>query len=595
MPEKMEKATVTKKEAETRKTVPEGYKMTEVGVIPEDWEVRRVSEFLIKVASGKSKVDSEFGEYPVYGSTGVIGKCIKGEYSGKAVLIARVGANAGKVTPVDGEYGVTDNTIIVKIDKSINLNFFWRQLENKRLNSIVFGSGQPLITGTQIKNLPIIIPPLPEQRAIARALSDVDKLLDSLDKLIAKKKAIKQAAMQQLLTGKVRLPGFSGKWVVKRLEEVSECLDHLRVPLNEKQRANMQGIYPYCGANGILDYINDYVIDDDVILMAEDGGYFDEYKSRPIAYRMKGKIWVNNHAHVLKAKSGYSQGFLFYSLVHKNILPYLASGTRAKLNRSEMNKIEIIFPPSKIEQEQISTILANMDAEIQALERQREKIKKIKQGMMQQLLTGRVRLVKPNKSSVALPSIPVSKKSHSDAFNEAVIISVLAKHFGNERYLLSRKRYTKLSYLLHRYTDNKIEDYLKKAAGPYNPKTKYKGPEKIALEKGYILEQIRGNYSGFIAGDNVEQAERYFQKWYGPECLNWLKQFKYKKTDELELITTVDMAILELRNAGKKVDLEGIKKVISSYPEWKGKLKRSLFSNKNIINTIRMLQNLFKY
>jgi type I restriction enzyme S subunit len=178
------------------------------------------------------------------------------------------------------------------------------------------------------------------------------------------------------------------------LGEITECLDNLRVPLNEAQRAATPGPYPYCGANGILDYINDYVIDDDVILMAEDGGYFDEYAFRPIAYQMSGKIWVNNHAHILKAIRDYSQGFIYYSLVHKNILPYLASGTRAKLNRYEMDKIAVYLPTNQDEQSAIATVLSDMDAEIEALERRREKIQQVKQGMMQQLLTGRVRLVK---------------------------------------------------------------------------------------------------------------------------------------------------------------------------------------------------------
>ena len=126
--------------------------------------------------------------------------------------------------------------------------------------------------------------------------------------------------MQQLLNEQTRLHGFTRDWCVKALGEIADCLDGLRIPLNEAQRAAMEGDYPYCGANGVLDYVNDFVIDDDIILMAEDGGYFDEYESRSIAYRMTGKCWVNNHAHILKAKSGFDQGFLFYSLVHKNIL-----------------------------------------------------------------------------------------------------------------------------------------------------------------------------------------------------------------------------------------------------------------------------------
>lgn len=238
----------------------------------------------------------------------------------------------------------------------------------------------------------IELPPITEQNAIAEALSDVDGLLNALEALIAKKRAIKQTTMQQLLTGKTRLPGFNGMWKTKRLGEITDCLDNVRVPLNETQRASMSGPYPYCGANGVLDYVNDYVLDDDVILIAEDGGYFDEFLTRPIAYRMRGRIWVNNHAHILKAKPHYSQAFLFFSLVHKNILPYLVGGTRAKLNKFEMNKIDLQLPLNTAEQEAIAFILSDIDAEIAALEQRRDKTRAIKQGMMQQLLTGRVRL-----------------------------------------------------------------------------------------------------------------------------------------------------------------------------------------------------------
>ncbi|MBU6173812.1 MAG: restriction endonuclease subunit S, partial [Planctomycetes bacterium] len=199
--------------------------------------------------------------------------------------------------------------------------------------------------------------------------------------------------MQELLTGKRRLPGFSGKWETKALSEITDSFDNLRVPLNESQREKMKGDYPYCGANGVLGFVNSYVIDDDIILIAEDGGYFDEYETRPIAYRMTGKCWVNNHAHILKAKLGFDQGFIFFSLVHKNILPFLASGTRAKLNKSEMNKIIVSIPENQSEQTAIATVLSDMDTEIESLESKLAKAREVKQGMMQELLTGRIRLV----------------------------------------------------------------------------------------------------------------------------------------------------------------------------------------------------------
>jgi Type I restriction modification DNA specificity domain len=160
-------------------------------------------------------------------------------------------------------------------------------------------------------------------------------------------------------------------WEVKALDGITDCLDNLRVPLNESQRARRRGDIPYCGANGVLDWIDDFVIDDDIILMAEDGGYFDEYLTRPIAYRMIGKCWVNNHAHILKAKPGTNQDFIHYSLVHKNILRYLATGTRAKLNRSELNKIEVPVPPTKAEQEAIAETLSDADTPRQAIQKTR--------------------------------------------------------------------------------------------------------------------------------------------------------------------------------------------------------------------------------
>ncbi|MFN4909171.1 MAG: restriction endonuclease subunit S [Bacteroidota bacterium] len=181
-------------------------------------------------------------------------------------------------------------------------------------------------------------------------------------------------------------------WSTASLLEIAESLDNLRVPLNETQRQRMQGNIPYCGANGVVDYINKYILDDDIILMAEDGGYFDEHASRPIAYRIKGKCWVNNHAHILKAKLGHDQGFLYFSLVHKNILPFLASGTRAKLNKSEMQKIIVQVPPTESEQRAIATALSDVDALLAGLDRLIAKKRDLKQAAMQQLLTGQTRL-----------------------------------------------------------------------------------------------------------------------------------------------------------------------------------------------------------
>jgi len=378
-----------------------GYKKTEVGVIPQDWRVVSIGSIAAvgrgRVISHRDIARARNPQYPIYSSQtsndGVMGYIDTFDFEGEYVTWTTDGENAGTVFARTGRFNCTNVCGTIKL-RSDNHIFVARSLSQVAQSHVSRHVGNPKLMNDIMKRVQIPLPPTRgEQDAIAEALSDVDALLGALDRLIAKKRDLKQAAMQQLLTGQTRLPGFSGEWETKTLEESTDCLDGLRVPLNETQRAGMRGEYPYCGANGVLDFVNDFVIDDDIILMAEDGGYFDEYEYRPIAYRMSGKCWVNNHAHILKAKSGFDQGFIFYSLVHKNILPFLASGTRAKLNKSEMKKIEVRLPMDLPEQSAIAAVLSDMDAELEALEQRRAKTAVLKQGMMQELLTGRTRLV----------------------------------------------------------------------------------------------------------------------------------------------------------------------------------------------------------
>jgi type I restriction enzyme S subunit len=376
--------------------VKRGYRKTEVGVITDEWEVKPLED-VCSMKSGEgitaAQID-QYSPYSCYGGNGIRGYTSRYTHDGSFALIGRQGALCGNVVFVTGKFFASEHAVVVTPRQGIDIQFMTYVLGEMQLNRLSEASAQPGLSVTKLLKLPVGVPQSHcEQRAIATALSDVDELLTGLTQLIVKKRDLKQAAMQQLLIGKTRLPGFSGEWEVKRLGEITDCLDNLRVPLNESQRDKMQGDYPYCGANGVLGFVDNYVIDDDIILVAEDGGYFDEYETRPIAYRMSGKCWVNNHAHILKAKQGTDQGFLYYSLVHKNILSFLASGTRAKLNKSEMNKIEVCRPQDPHEQTAIAEALSDMDAEISTLETRLEKTRALKQGMMQELLTGRIRLL----------------------------------------------------------------------------------------------------------------------------------------------------------------------------------------------------------
>lgn len=174
-------------------------------------------------------------------------------------------------------------------------------------------------------------------------------------------------------------------WEEVKLGDFCDILDNQRIPISSEKRAEIKGNIPYYGANGVQDYINDFIFNETLVLLAEDGGNFNDYQTRPIAYMIHGKSWVNNHTHVLRAKNGENY-FLFYSLVNKDITSFINGGTRTKLNRGELVKIPIFVPPIE-EQKKIADILSTVDKKIAFVEENINATEELKKGLMQKLLT----------------------------------------------------------------------------------------------------------------------------------------------------------------------------------------------------------------
>jgi type I restriction enzyme S subunit len=175
-------------------------------------------------------------------------------------------------------------------------------------------------------------------------------------------------------------------WQMCTIEDCCEILDSRRIPLNQDQRRERKGDIPYWGANGILDYVDDYLFDEPLILMAEDGGYFGEAKTRPICNLIDGKCWINNHAHVLRTKSGVLREWVYFWFVHRDITHYINGGTRSKLNQADLRKLPLAMPKFS-EQKKITAILSSVDDAIQATQAVIDQTRRVKQGLMQQLLT----------------------------------------------------------------------------------------------------------------------------------------------------------------------------------------------------------------
>ncbi|WP_080350736.1 restriction endonuclease subunit S [Serratia marcescens] len=385
-------------EIQSERTVPVGYKHTELGITPEDWDVSPLAKHTLFVGSGKTNTKSK-GSFPLFGSTGQIGSCLNPEYDGDAILIARVGANAGKLSFVSGQYGVSDNTLIVKLKPQNNIHFYKYWLIFKNLNSLVFGSGQPLITGTQLKELSLPIPSINEQTAIANVLSDTDALISKIEQLIAKKQAIKTATMQQLLTGRTRLPQFAkhpdGTLKGHRSSELGSIPDNWQVvPFkdvltikhgkNQKEVESPSGQYPIYATGGQIGNATSFLFDKPSVLIGRKGTIDKpKYADTP--------FWTVDTLFYSEIKKNVCVKFIYYKFCMIDWMQYNEASGVPSLNAHTIENVLVALPNME-EQTAIATILSDMDAELEALEQKLSKARDIKQGMMQQLLTGRIRL-----------------------------------------------------------------------------------------------------------------------------------------------------------------------------------------------------------
>ena len=316
------------------------------------------------------------------------GKVKKGE------VLLTTEAPLGNVAQIDDENIALAQRVIkfagisLKIDNSfLKYRFitekFQTKLKNKAIGTTVLG-----IQGKVLHKLLIKYPLLQEQEKIANFLSSVDKKISLTEEKLELFREYKKGVMQKIFSQELRFKDSDDndypEWEEKKLEEVAECLDNLRKPLNSNEREKIKGSIPYYGANGIQGYINNYIFNEELVLLAEDGGNFDDYLTKPIAQYVQGKSWINNHAHVLKGKKVLKTKFLYFSLVHKDIRSFINGTSRSKLNKSSMLNIIILLPALE-EQEKIADFLSSIDSKIENIEKELEGLKEFKKGLLQQM------------------------------------------------------------------------------------------------------------------------------------------------------------------------------------------------------------------
>jgi type I restriction enzyme S subunit len=383
-----------------------GYKQTEVGIIPEDWDVVNLSDAVTFLDNLRKPIKSQdrvsiSGDYPYYGASGIVDYVNDYLFDDDLILLGEDGENIlSRAVPlafrVSGRIWVNNHAHVLRPKMGFDINYLTEYLESRDYSLLNSGTAQPKLNKKSCYSIPVVKPREEEQTAIATVLSDVDALIASLNAQIAKKRDIKTATMQQLLTGKQRLAGFgTGKgmkaselgeipedWEVVTIGEFSPLKRGFDLPNTQR----VDGSYPVVYSNGIVNYHSTFMVKGPGVVTGRSGTMGKVHYVESDYWPHNTSLWVTSFTQSVPKYVYYLYTFIGFER--------FASGSGVPtLNRNDAHAFRIAVPNTKEEQAAIAGVLSAMDAEIAALEQRLGKVKSLKQGMMQELLTGRTRLV----------------------------------------------------------------------------------------------------------------------------------------------------------------------------------------------------------
>jgi type I restriction enzyme, S subunit len=282
---------------------------------------------------------TEDGAYPVYGANGIIGRYDDFNHDGEQLVIGCRGS-CGEVNITSGKCWITGNAMVVKPNANVLLNFLkYFLLQREVTNAVITGTAQPQITRKSLAPIQLYLPPIAEQK---RIVTKLDAAFAEIDRAIEMSRTAKSSA-RNLVNATVQNALSNAKfgWQIHKLEDISENLDSKRIPVTKSLR--LAGNTPYYGASGIVDYIDGYIFDEDLLLISEDGANL-LMRTYPIAFPVSGKTWVNNHAHVLRFSDSETQKWVELYLNTIDLSEFISGMAQPKLNQKKLNEIPIPLP-----------------------------------------------------------------------------------------------------------------------------------------------------------------------------------------------------------------------------------------------------------
>jgi type I restriction enzyme S subunit len=463
---------------------------------------------------------------------------------------------------------------------------YWRWV---RLMSM--RSGQPGINGKEYADLPIPLPPLPEQRAITAALSDVDALLDGLDRLIAKKRDLKQAAMQQLLTGQTRLPGFHDEWDVRRLEELGTFLKGSGVKKDEAGSGDLPCIRYgeiYTHHENYIRSFNSWIsrtVADTAtplrrgdILFATSGETKEEI-GKCVAFLDDREAYAGGDI-VIMRPTGADSMFLGYILNTAAIARQKASRGQGDavvhISAKALSSI-VLSVPSIDEQSAIANVLSDMDAELSALEARRDKSRNLKEAVMQELLTGRTRLIQPELKLEKGNSAQPGQRPANIHFRRIVLAAEIIDRL-HEEPTFGHVKLQKMIFLVEHLCDvNTGSSYHRDAAGPYDNRAMRSIDSQLLKQNWFEVQKTERRYR-YVPMASRGGHGKYFDRYFAgirPKLDDILSTFRTFDTTSCEIVATLFGAWNDLALQGKAVSDDAIlHEVLNNWHESKKRIPK---------------------
>ncbi|MCU6765325.1 restriction endonuclease subunit S [Blautia ammoniilytica] len=364
----------------------------------DEWEQRKLGEVAQCLDSERIPINAEErekipGEIPYYGAGNIQGYINKFLFDEELVLLLEDGDAFDDFRTKEiaqyicGKTWVNNHAHVLRPLGSAY--FLYSILAHKDIRNWVqlAGSSRKKLVQKSMLNIELIMPKLKEQQKIGNYFRNLDHLITLHQRKYEKTQKLKKYMLQKMFpqngrkVPEIRFSGFTEEWEQRKLDDVVEFLDTMRKPLEGAKR--IPGPYPYYGASGIVDYVDGYLFDEELILLSEDGANITD-RNYPVCFLASGKYWVNNHAHVLRTKQENENNFICNSLERKDYTQYNTGMAMPKLNKETCKKIPISCPRFE-EQKKIGDYFRSLDHFITLHQQKCDELRNVKKFMLQNM------------------------------------------------------------------------------------------------------------------------------------------------------------------------------------------------------------------